>query len=199
MSNVESHTTLVLASGSPRRKELLERLAIPFTVERADIDESVRPGESAKGYVKRLAREKAGTVSKRLNQPNALVLAADTSVVLGKDILGKPADAAEARAMLAKLSGQTHQVLTAVAVAGRHHDTIVVESAVRFRAVSAPEIAWYVNTGEPMDKAGAYAVQGVGAFMVERIEGSPTNVIGLPVPETLALLEKAGFPLPWGL
>ncbi|MFL5320908.1 MAG: Maf family protein [Myxococcaceae bacterium] len=197
MSNDSPSITLVLASGSPRRKELLERVGLRFTVETSDIDETPRPGESPRGYVKRLAREKAAAVAKRIDRKDVLVLAADTTVVLGKDILGKPKSADEAKSMLQRLQGQQHEVMTGVAMAGAAHDTILVETKVTFRKASSHEIAWYVATGEPMDKAGAYAVQGIGAFLVERLEGSPTNVIGLPVPETLELLQRAGFPLPW--
>lgn len=197
MSNALRHSTLVLASGSPRRKELLERLGLSFEVERADIDETPRGGEAPKGYVKRLAREKANTVAKRLGRTDVVVLAADTSVVVGKDILGKPTDKEHAVAMLTQLAGKQHEVLTAVAVAGAHHDTLVVETKVTFRAASEAELRWYVDSGEPMDKAGAYALQGIGAFLVERIDGSPTNVIGLPVPQTLTLLEKAGVRVAW--
>ena len=173
-------------------------MGFTFTVESADIDETPRPGESPRGYVKRLAREKAQAVARRLMDSGALVLAADTSVVLGEEILGKPRDAAHARQMLTSLAGRRHLVLTAVAVAGSHHDTRLVETAVTFRAVSAAEIAWYVETGEPMDKAGAYAVQGRGSFLVSALEGSPTNVIGLPLPETLQLLAAGGVAAPWG-
>lgn len=197
MSNDRSHTTLVLASSSPRRRELLERLSLTFEVERADLDETPKPGESPRGYVKRLAREKANTVAKRLGRPQVLVLAADTSVVLGKDILGKPRDAADAVRMLSALRGKRHEVLTAVAVAGVHHDTIVVETAVTFKAATDAELRWYAHCGEPLDKAGAYALQGIGAFLVEKLDGSPTNVIGLPLPETLQLLEKGGVRTPW--
>ena len=189
--------TLVLASGSPRRRELLSGLGFTFRVESADLDETPRPGESARGYVKRLAREKAHAVARRLSEPEAVVLAADTSVILGEEILGKPRDAAHARQMLASLAGQRHLVLTAVAVAGPYHDTRLVETAVTFRPASPEEIAWYVETGEPMDKAGAYAVQGRGNFLVSSLEGSPTNVIGLPLPETLQLLAASGVASPW--
>ena len=190
--------TLVLASGSPRRRELLSGMGFTFTVESANLDETPRPGESPRGYVKRLAREKAQAVARRLMDSGALVLAADTSVVLGEEILGKPRDAAHARQMLTSLAGRRHLVLTAVAVAGSHHDTRLVETAVTFRAVTAAEIAWYVETGEPLDKAGAYAVQGRGSFLVSALEGSPTNVIGLPLPETLQLLAAGGVAAPWG-
>ena len=191
-------SSLVLASASPRRRELLAGLGFSFRVESADIDETPRRGESPRGYVKRLAREKAHAVARRLSDDSLLVLAADTSVILGEEILGKPRDAAHARQMLAQLAGQRHRVLTAVATAGRHHDTRLVETAVTFRAASPAEIAWYVETGEPMDKAGAYAVQGRGSFLVSSLEGSPTNVIGLPLEETLQLLAAGGVPAPWG-
>jgi septum formation protein len=188
-------TLLILASASPRRRELLSQLGLAFTVSAADIDETPREGEAAEAYVLRLAREKALTVAAR--HPGAWVLAADTTVALGPELLGKPADAEEARAMLSRLSGRTHDVYTGVALAGRHTEALVVRTRVTFRALGPGEIAWYAGTGEPLDKAGAYAVQGKGGFLVAAVEGSPTNVIGLPLGETLALLERAGVPLPW--
>jgi septum formation protein len=188
-------TLLILASASPRRRELLSQLGLAFTVSAADIDETPREGEAAEAYVLRLAREKALTVAAR--HPGAWVLAADTTVALGPELLGKPADAEEARAMLSRLSGRTHDVYTGVALAGRHTEAFVVRTRVTFRALGPGEIAWYAGTGEPLDKAGAYAVQGKGGFLVAAVEGSPTNVIGLPLGETLALLERAGVPLPW--
>ncbi|HZI12318.1 MAG TPA: Maf family protein [Myxococcus sp.] len=188
-------TMLVLASASPRRREFLSQLGIHFTVSAADIDETPQPGEEAGAYVLRLAREKARAVAVR--HPGAWVLAADTTVALGAELLGKPRDAEEARAMLGRLSGRTHEVHTGVALAGRHEEALVVRTRVTFRTLGAGEIAWYAGTGEPLDKAGAYAVQGKGGFLVASVEGSPTNVIGLPLGETLALLEKAGVPLPW--
>ena len=190
-------SSLVLASASPRRRELLAGLGFSFRVESADLDETPRTGESPRGYVKRVAREKAHAVARRLGDESLLVLAADTSVILGEEILGKPRDAAHAREMLARLCGKRHLVLTAVAAAGRHHDTRLVETAVTFRAATAAEIAWYVETGEPLDKAGAYAVRGRGSFLVAALEGSPTNVIGLPLPETLQLLAAGGVVAPW--
>lgn len=188
-------TSLILASASPRRRELLSQLGLTFTVSAADIDESPLGGEAAETYVLRLAREKARAVAAR--HPGAWVLAADTTVALGAELLGKPRDAEEARAMLSRLSGRTHDVHTGVALAGRHEEALVVRTRVTFRALGAGEIAWYAGTGEPLDKAGAYAVQGRGGFLVAAVEGSPTNVIGLPLGETLALLERAGVPLPW--
>ena len=189
-------TRLVLASASPRRRELLGQLGLSFEVSAADIDETPQRGEAAAAYVLRLAREKAQAVVTR--HPGAWVLAADTTVVLGDELLGKPRDPAEAREMLGRLSGRTHEVHTGVALAGpaAEHST-VVRTRVTFRPLSAGEIAWYVGTGEPLDKAGSYAVQGKGGFLVAAVEGSPTNVIGLPLGETLELLARAGLRLPW--
>ncbi|WP_338261374.1 Maf family protein [Corallococcus caeni] len=185
----------VLASASPRRKDLLAQLGLRFTVAAADIDETPMAGEIARNYVHRLAVEKARTVATR--HPDAWVLAADTTVALGSELLGKPRDAAEAREMLTRLSGQIHEVFTGIAVAGRAQASEVVRTQVTFRALSPEEIAWYADTGEPLDKAGAYAIQGKGGFLVQGIDGSPTNVVGLPLGETLALLGRVGVPLPW--
>ncbi|WP_338278908.1 Maf family protein [Corallococcus caeni] len=185
----------VLASASPRRKDLLAQLGLRFTVAAADIDETPMAGEIARNYVHRLAVEKARTVATR--HPDAWVLAADTTVALGSELLGKPRDAAEAREMLTRLSGQVHEVFTGIAVAGRAQASEVVRTQVTFRALSPEEIAWYADTGEPLDKAGAYAIQGKGGFLVQGIDGSPTNVVGLPLGETLALLGRVGVPLPW--
>ncbi len=184
---------LVLASASPRRRALLEQLGIAVRVDPAQLDESVRGGEPAERYVLRLAREKAEAVHAR--HPHSTVLAADTSVVLEGGVLGKPATADEALAMLRTLSGRKHDVLTAVAIAGAGER--LVSAAVTFARVSEAALRWYVSTGEPMDKAGAYAVQGIGGFLVERIEGSHSAVVGLPLVETLALLREAGYILPW--
>jgi len=184
---------LVLASASPRRRALLERLGILLRIDPAHLDENVREGEPAERYVLRLAVEKAEAVHAR--HRNATVLAADTSVVLEGRILGKPETAEEALQMLRSLSGRTHQVMTAVAVAGA--GARCVTASVTFTAASEAALRWYVSTGEPMDKAGAYAVQGIGGFLVERIEGSHSAVVGLPLVETLALLGDAGYILPW--
>ncbi|RKG74965.1 septum formation inhibitor Maf [Corallococcus exercitus] len=185
----------VLASASPRRKDLLAQLGLRFTVAAADIDETPMAGEIARNYVHRLAVEKARTVATR--HPDAWVLAADTTVALGAELLGKPRDAAEAREMLTRLSGRVHEVFTGIAVAGRAQASEVVRTQVTFRTLSTEEIAWYAETGEPLDKAGAYAIQGKGGFLVQGIDGSPSNVVGLPLGETLALLSRAGVPLPW--
>lgn len=188
-------TLLVLASGSPRRRDFLSQLGLTFTVSAADIDETPHPGEEARAYVLRLAREKARVVAAR--SPGAWVLAADTTVALGMELLGKPQSPDEARQMLSWLSGKTHDVFTGVALAGRHEEALAVHTRVTFRALSAAEIAWYVSTGEPVDRAGAYAIQGKGGFLVASVDGSPTNVVGLPLGETLALMERAGLPLAW--
>lgn len=185
--------SLVLASGSPRRRALLEQLGIPLRVDPPHLDERVLPGEAPDAYVLRLAREKAGAVHGR--HPGATVLAADTSVVLDGVVLGKPGTAGEALDMLRALAGRTHQVMTGVAVAGAGER--LVSAAVTFAAASEAALRWYVSTGEPMDKAGGYAVQGIGGFLVERIEGSHSTVVGLPLVETLALLREAGYTLPW--
>jgi septum formation protein len=188
---------LVLASASPRRKELLGHLGVPFEVAAADLDESVLPGEGARAYVARLAAAKAAVLS----SPDAVVIAADTSVVVDDHILGKPgADAALGAQMLRSLSGRTHQVMTGVAVThGQRREQCVVLTDVAFRALTEAEIAWYVATGEGRDKAGGYALQGRAGLFIDRVVGSSTNVIGLPLTETVALLAKVGFPLPWNL
>lgn len=195
MRTLEDPTSLVLASASPRRRDLLAQLGLVFTVVAADIDETPFSPEDADAYVLRLAREKARTVASRL--PGTWVLAADTTVALGSELLGKPSTPDEAREMLTRLSGRTHAVYTGVALAGRAEVSMVVRTGVVFRTLSPGEIDWYVSTGEPMDKAGAYGMQGKGSFLVSGIEGSPTNVIGLPLAETLELLARAGVPLPW--
>jgi nucleoside triphosphate pyrophosphatase len=183
---------LTLASRSPRRRELLAQLGIALEVNPADTDETPRPGEPAQAYVVRVAREKAAAV------PGDTVLAADTSVVLDGAVLGKPADDADARRMLRALSGREHEVLTAVCArrSGRE-EAVVVTSRVAFAPLPDDAIAWYVATGEPRDKAGAYAVQGAGGAFVAAISGSVSNVVGLPLAETLALLARLGFRLPW--
>jgi septum formation protein len=187
---------LVLASQSPRRRELLAQLGLSPEVRPAHTDESVRPGEPAGDYVLRVAREKARAVR------GELVLAADTAVVLRGEILGKPADRADAARMLRALSGTRHDVLTGVCVR-RTSDAMsaeldaVVFTEVRFTRLTDAQIAWYVATGEPLDKAGAYALQGAGGVFVEGVAGSVSNVIGLPLLETADLLRRAGLPLPW--
>ena len=188
-----SPSPLVLASASPRRRALLEQLGIPLRVDPAHLDENVRTGEAAERYVLRLAQEKADAV--HLRHPDDTVLAADTSVVLDGMVLGKPENEGEALSMLRRLSGRTHEVMTAIAVAGVGGRCVT--AAVTFAPATESALRWYVSTGEPMDKAGAYAVQGIGGFLVERIEGSVSAVVGLPLVETVALLRAAGYLLPW--
>lgn len=165
---------------------MLEAAGVALEVRPAHVDESVLPGEQPAAYVARVAAAKVAAF------PDAeAVLAADTSVVLGDLILGKPTDAEDAAAMLRRLSGQTHAVLTGVSLrAGRRQATRVFTSRVRFRALSAHEITWYIGTGEPFDKAGAYGIQGLGAALVDRVHGSYSNVVGLPLRETLAWLQR---------
>jgi len=192
LSGGKAPQRFVLASGSPRRRELLSQLGLLFDVDAAHLYETPRPGEPPREYVERLAREKASAVAGR--HGGRVVLAADTTVALGPEILGKPRDDAEAAQMLKRLSGKTHEVFTGICASGHSR---VVRTAVTFKLLSAPEIAWYVATGEPRDKAGAYAVQGKAGAFVEALEGSPTNVIGLPLPETLELLTEVGLVLPF--
>lgn len=189
---------LLLASASSRRKELLELIGIGFQSQAMDIDESVLQGEQADRYVERLAREKAqaGLVA----CPDKVILAADTTVVLAGQILGKPQDKAEAVSMLRQLSGSKHQVLTGIAVASQHRGITQIESQVVctevfFADLSDQQVEAYVQSGEPMDKAGAYGIQGKAALFVERIEGSYSNVVGLPLAETGKMLERFGITL----
>lgn len=170
-------------------------MGLPFEVMPAHVDESVRPGELPADYVARVAREKAEAIAARL--PHRLVLAADTTVVLDGEVLGKPGSNEEAMAILRRLSGRTHRVMTAMALAGLASLSTVIQTDVTFRVLSEAELRWYVSTGEPHDKAGAYGIQGGGGVFVERIEGSASNVIGLPMAECAALLAQAGHPLPW--
>jgi septum formation protein len=184
-------TRLVLASASPRRHELLRSVGLEFEVMPADIDESVRPGESPADYVMRLSGEKAAVVAGRLGA-DAIVVAADTTVDVDGQILEKPIDAADARRMLGLLSGRTHLVHTGVTVlwsSGRT-GSLVAATAVEFVALTPAIVEWYIATGEPFGKAGAYAIQGAGGALVRRLDGSVTNVIGLPLAETLDLVRK---------
>jgi septum formation protein len=172
---------LILASASPRRADLLREAGVAFRIAPAHIDESVRAGESPEAYVERLARGKAEAV--RGSASDAFVLGADTTVVVGDQILGKPADTVEAAQMLELLSGRSHRVLTGVALLGPAGfiRAAVVSTVVTFHPLSQADVAWYVGTGEPLDKAGAYAVQGGASRFVARIDGSFTNVVGLPM------------------
>lgn len=184
-------TPLHLASASPRRRELLLQIGVPHVRVEASIDERVLPGETPAAYVERLARAKAAAGLAALDG-RGCVLGADTAVVLGERILGKPEGRADGLAMLAALSGRSHEVLTAVAVADATRCAArVVRSRVHFRPIAAGEAEAYWDTGEPQDKAGGYAIQGLAAIFVERLEGSYSAVVGLPLAETAALL--AGF------
>ncbi len=185
--------TVVLASGSPRRAELLRRIGLDPVVRPADVDETPRPGETAAGLVARLARTKAEASRAA---PHEVVVAADTVVVLGESVLGKPRSSDDAAAMLEALSGRTHHVLTGVRVLlGDRHAAAVEETSVRFRTLSATEVAAYVATGEPLDKAGAYGIQGAGGMFVESITGSDSNVIGLPLATVVRLAAELGVEL----
>ncbi len=182
---------LVLASASPRRAELLTAAGFRFTIDPADVDETEHPGEAPDGYVLRVARDKAQTVAGRPHNRDAVVLAADTTVVAGGRILAKPADEADAIRMLELLSGAVHDVWTGVvALRGRQEAAERVLTRVHLREVTAEEIRWYVATGEPMGKAGAYGIQGRAARFIDWIEGSWSNVVGLPVATVDQLLKR---------
>lgn len=184
---------MVLASGSPRRLDLLRRLGIDPVVRPADVDESTLPGEAPTEHVARLARDKALAVARG---DDDLVIAADTEVVLDRTVLGKPAHAAEARTVLRALSGRTHLVLTGVHVLHGDREASAVEvTEVRFRDLGDDEIEAYIVTGEPFDKAGGYGIQGAGGMFVERIDGSDTNVVGLPLATVVRLAAQVGVPL----
>jgi len=192
---------LVLASASPRRREILTGAGVDFEVRPSAVDEVARPGERPEALVERLAREKALDVAQALGAAAARpVLGADTIVVLDDEVLGKPRDAGHAVAMLGRLTGRTHRVLTGIAIVWSDARTFggepvlsrVVTSRVEMRAATAAEIAEYVALGESLDKAGGYALQGGASRFVRAVEGSRTNVIGLPRDETLALLALAG-------
>ena len=188
---------VILASQSPRRRDLLDLIGITHVVRPADIDESVLPDEAPVPHCERLARSKAATLAALA--PTSVVIAADTIVVLDDAILGKPADVAEARATLARLSGRTHTVHTAMAVAHQGRTVSAVESVqVTVRALTADEIAAYVATGEPMDKAGAYGIQGYGATIVEHIDGDYFSVMGLGLRRLVALLAALGLRYDFG-
>ena len=188
---------VILASGSPRRHELLDMIGIAHEVVPADIDESYRNAERPVEHVARLAREKGAAIAHRF--PDSLVISADTIVVIDGDVLGKPSGAEEARAMLRRLAGRTHVVFTAIAASlhGRLEST-VEEVSVTFLPLSNATIASYVATGEPMDKAGAYGIQGYGATIVQRIDGDFFSVMGLPLARLIALLAELGVRYDFG-
>ena len=193
---------LILASASPRRAELLAAAGYTFDVHRVDVDERVRSGEGAAAYVQRLASEKSARALEEIRAfsngqvvPGLVVIGADTAVVVGDDVLGKPHDAEDAGRMLRRLSGRTHQVLTGVSVRSATADLTHVEvSTVTFARLTEDQIAWYVSSGEGRDKAGAYAVQGLASRFIPRIEGSYANVVGLPVALLDGLIRRLSWP-----
>jgi septum formation protein len=182
---------VILASQSPRRRELLQLVGIPHAVQPADVDETYTPGEEPMAHAERLAREKAATVA--AGDPDALVIGSDTIVVVDGDVLGKPRDEAHAAQMLTRLSGRSHVVMTAVAVrwAGGERSAVEVVG-VTFHPLEVQEIQAYIATGEPMDKAGAYGIQGYGATIVERVDGDYFAVMGLPLQRMVRLMGELG-------
>ena len=185
---------LILASSSPRRQELLRQLGISFAVAVPAVDEHAVHADSPAELVERLALSKARAVAAQ--HPEAIVLGADTVVVVDGEILGKPADRAEAERMLSRLSGRSHQVLTGVAVVRGGEELVGhEETVVRFAPLSREQIQWYVETGEPMDKAGAYGIQGRAAALIASISGDYYNVVGLPLHRTVQMLTQFGYPI----
>jgi septum formation protein len=196
---ITSETPLVLGSASPRRSEILRGLGVPIRVRPADVEEAVRPAESPLRYIERIVADKLGAVAgKARSEPCAGVLVADTIVVVDGEVLGKPVDTTDAERLLGKLVGRAHTVYTRYAISkyselGIAAVTRTVESRVTMRAAASAELARYAATGEGLDKAGAYAVQGIGAFLVERIDGSYSNVVGLPACEVVVDLLRVGL------
>jgi septum formation protein len=193
MATRENKSNLILASQSPRRRYLLEQAGLSFSVIPSCFDEDSVHLTTPVELVVTLAESKANEIA--ANHPESWVIGADTIVTIDDSILGKPANPAEARQMLKKLSGQTHYVYTGFAIICKHEQVTVtdtVETKVTFKELTDQEIDWYIQTGEPFDKAGAYAIQGMGTFLVKRINGSYTNVVGLPVCEVIEVLIKMG-------
>lgn len=188
---------LILASASPRRHELLTQLGLPFTIKEANIDESQLPGEPPHDYVHRLSLLKAQHIAQQ--NPTAVIIGADTIVTLEGDILGKPTDLTMARQMLRRLSGQLHVVMTGIAVVQHHINRVqqdVISTDIQFRILSDSEIDTYLATSEPLDKAGAYAIQDAGRRFVDHYQGCYTSVVGLPLQRTAAFLRTAGLDVP---
>ena len=188
---INSTASFILASASPRRRELLQSVGLKFNIIPAHVNENYLSGESPRQHVKRLSTDKAIIIARKY--PEAWVLGADTIVVIDGLILGKPKNEAQARKMLQKLSGREHKVFTGFTiahVAAKIYKTKVIQSAVQFKTISPKEMDWYVSCDEPYDKAGGYAVQGKGAYFIQSIRGSYTNVIGLPLCEVLEELKK---------
>ena len=192
-----SSSRVVLASASPRRRDLLNLVGIAHEVRPANIDETMRPREAPRRYAERLAREKASAIATR--DPDLITIGADTVVVINRKVLGKPADADDAARMLRMLSGREHTVITAVAVShGRKLRSAIEEVRVKFRRLRDDEIDAYIAMGEPMDKAGAYGIQGYGATIVERIEGDYFAVMGLPLVRLVGLMRDVGVRYQFG-
>ena len=190
---MENQRKLILASQSPRRRYLLEQAGLTFAIVPSTVDEAAVPVCAPEVYARRLAEAKTTDIAEK--HPDCWVIGADTIVVINGDILGKPDSMAAARRMLQQLSGQTHAVITGFAIyceAAGHHYAETTTTAVTFKTLSAAEIEWYVQTREPFDKAGAYAIQGIGTFLVRSIHGSYTNVVGLPVCEVIEHLIEQG-------
>ena len=191
MQKPHDHPKLILASNSPRRRDLLEQTGLTFSIIPSDFDESSVAMSDPQSYVRTLAQSKAIDISKK--HPDSWVLGADTIVLIDGSILGKPGSKDEARTMLKQLSGKTHQVITGYCLCCHTKNEFISETVktdVRFKTLRDAEIEWYIQTGEPFDKAGAYAIQGIGTFLVESINGSYTNVVGLPVCEVIEFLIK---------
>ncbi|MEM6959171.1 MAG: Maf family protein [Myxococcota bacterium] len=186
--------SFTLASASPRRRALLEQLGLRFAGQSVDIDETPRDGEDPERYVQRMAAEKLAAAQARFA---GALLSADTTVTFDGTILGKPASSGENASMLRRLAGRTHRVITAVAVFGEMSASVAVQTEVTFGELSDARINGYVRTGEGQDKAGGYAIQGLGAGFVRAIDGSYSNVVGLPLYETLGLLEQTGAVPRW--
>jgi septum formation protein len=206
MSQLDSR--IYLASRSPRRRELLHQIGVRFDLmpfrapprDDPEVSEIPHPGEMPEDYVLRVAQAKAlhgRRLLRERNLPPRLLLAADTTLDLDGDIIGKPHDSGDAEAILARLSGRSHRVLTAIAVAGpgERMEHVLSISQVRFRVLAAAEIHRYALSGEPLDKAGAYAIQGQAAMFIEEIHGSPSGIVGLPLCETVLLLRRLGYPV----
>jgi nucleoside triphosphate pyrophosphatase len=184
----------ILASSSPRRRELLTSIGLDFDVVPSHTPEEHQPGEAPEEYVARLSRDKANAIATK--HRSQWVIAADTTVLLGDQLLEKPADKADAVRMLSLIAGQTHIVYTGVTLQNldrQYRETRVAESEVRILPLSPSDVEWYVATGEPLDKAGAYAVQGIGAMFIESIHGSYTNVVGLPLAMLFQMMRKVGI------
>jgi septum formation protein len=185
---------LILASQSPRRRELLASIGLAFEVKPSDVPEIHQPGESPEEYVARLSRDKAEVVA--AIDPDAWVIAADTTVLFGDELLEKPENADDAKRMLGLIAGKTHTVYTGVTLQNLAHgwcETRVAETEVRMLPLDERDIAWYVSTSEPLDKAGAYAAQGIGGLFIDSIHGSYTNVVGLPLALLFQMLRRAGI------